>query len=156
MITVRDLKEWLKEWKADDVAVVKVSFCDADRIEMTNEGNVSINIDLENSDLCADFIETIHDLKGDVDDLESRNAELEQLLTDSVDDCERIQSEKDEADDEHEKATKELEDRLQYLNDELQATKDELSACRIELQYAEGENENFRMQVLDLESRNIY
>ncbi len=154
-MTWRNFKTWIEEWKVDDDAFIKVDGCNIRFLEMTNEGNVSIDIDLENSELCADFIETIHDLKGDVDDLESRNAELEQLLSDREDDCERIQSEKDEADDEHEKATKELEDRLQDLNDELQATKDELSACRIELQYAEGENENLRMKVLDLESRNI-
>lgn len=156
MITVRDLKEWLKEWKADDVAVVKVNFCDVDGIEMTNEGNVSIDIDLENSELCADFIETTHDLKGDVDDLESRNAELEERLDDCEEKCYRFQLDKEDADRKHESAVKELEDRLQDLNDELQATKDELSACRIELQYAEGENENLRKQVLDLESRNVY
>lgn len=156
MITVYDFKKWLEEWKADGDSLIKMNHCDPDGIEMMNDGNISININnLEDCGLCSDFMDTIHDLKQEVDDLESRNAELEQELSDREEDCNRIQSEKDDADAEHEAAVKELEDRLQYLMDELQATKDELDGCRIELQFAYGENENLRTQVIDLESRNV-
>lgn len=154
-MTWRNFKIWLEDWKVDDDALITVDGCNIRRLEMNNEGNVSIDIDLENSELCSDFMDTIHDLKQEVDDLESRNAELEQELSDREEDCNRIQSEKDDADAEHEAAVKELEDRLQYLMDELQATKDELDGCRIELQFAYGENENLRTQVIDLESRNV-